>query len=216
MLRKVMGIVLLAALHCQNAAAQDFSTNLASHFEIHGEAAYIPALKKLFLEADNSSSIREQAAFAGLFGIRYLSEKDITTIVEYYYNGGGYSEDEMTDFYQMVQRGLAEDTELGPLLLDQAREMSLKGYGRPQPGRQYLYAKISQKEPFDLLYFTPGVVALMNLADHSYSLSPEAVYSGFTNWELRLRFSLIGGGTYSEYGEKVNSNKLELRARYFF
>ncbi|HCC54049.1 MAG TPA: hypothetical protein DEQ20_03860, partial [Desulfobulbaceae bacterium] len=74
----------------------------------------------------------------------------------------------------------------------------------------------SQKEPFDLLYFAPGLTAIMNLDDHSWSLSPEAVYTGFTNWELRLRFSLLNGAVFSEYGEKQNSNKLELRIRYFF
>ncbi len=209
-------LILLAGNSRSDSIGIDFSTNLASNFEIHGEAAYIPNLEKILLEEDNSSSIREQAAFTSLLGIRYLSENDITTIVEYYYNGGGYSADEMTHFYQLAERGLAEDPALDSLLLDRAREASLKGYGRPQPGRHYFYTKMSRKEPFDILYFTPGIMALVNLEDHSYSLAPEAVYSGFTNWELRLKFSLINGGKYTEYGEKVNSNKLEFRARYFF
>jgi len=194
----------------------DFSTNLAPHFEIHGEAAYIPSLQKVVLEEDNSSSIEENAAFTSLLGIRYLSENDITSIVEYYYNGGGYSEDEMTRFYHLADAGFSEDPQLGSSLLDRAREMSLKGYGQPQPGRHYLYTKFSQKEPFDLLYFSPGITVLVNLEDQSYSITPEAVYTGFTNWEFRLKFSLIDGEEYTEYGEKVNSNKLELRARYFF
>ena len=57
---------------------------------------------------------------------------------------------------------------------------------------------------------------VINLDDKSYSISPEMVYTGFTNWELRLRFSYLNGGTSTEYGEKMNSNKLELRLRYFF
>lgn len=194
----------------------DFSTNLATNFEIHGEAAYIPKLDKLTLLADNSTSMEQEAAFSSLLGIRYLSENDITSIVEYYYNGGGYSEEEMSRFYQLAEEGLAQDSALGSALLDRAREMSLKGYGRPQPGRQYLYTKFTQKEPLDILYFTPGITALVNLEDRSYSISPEAIYTGMTNWEFRLRFSLINGGEYTEYGEKVNSNKLELRVRYFF
>lgn len=28
---------------------------------------------------------------------------------------------------------------------------------RPNPGRDYLYARFSLKEPFDLLYFTPAL-----------------------------------------------------------
>lgn len=194
----------------------DFSTNLAPHFEIHGEAAYAPRLKKIILEEDNTSSITENGAFSSLLGIRYLSETDITSIVEYYYNGGGYREEEMTRFYQLAETGFSQGPEFGSAILDRARELGMKGYGRPQPGRQYLYAKFSQKEPFDLLYFSPGIIALINLEDQSCSITPEVVYTGFTNWEFRLTFSLIAGERYTEYGEKVNSNKLELRARYFF
>jgi hypothetical protein len=199
-----------------NRIGMDFSTNLAPHFEIHGEAAYIPELQRIVLHEDNSSAIEENPAFSSLLGIRYLSENDVTSIVEYYYNGGGYSEEEMSRFYQAAEAGLAEDPALGSRLLNTVREASLKGYGRPQPGRHYLYTKVTRKEPFDILYFTPGIIALVNLEDQSYSISPEAIYTGFTNWEFRLRFSLINGGTYTEYGEKVNSNKVELRGRYFF
>jgi len=35
-------------------------------------------------------------------------------------------------------------------------------------------------------------------------------------WETRLRFSWLNGAESSEYGEKQNSSKLELRARFFF
>ncbi len=209
-------LIFLTGNSRSNRIGLDFSTNLAPHFELHGEAAYIPKLKKIVLLEDNSSSIEEQKAFSTLLGIRYLTENDITAIIEYYYNGGGYSEEEMTRFYQMAEAGFSRNPTLGSDLLDKAREMSMKGYGRPQPGRQYLYAKFTQKEPFDLLYFTPGITTIVNLEDQSYSISPEAVYTGLTNWEFRLRFSLINGGEFTEYGEKVNSNKLELRIRYFF
>jgi hypothetical protein len=67
-----------------------------------------------------------------------------------------------------------------------------------------------------LLYFTPSVTAIVNLDDQSFSLSPEAVYTGFTNWELRLRYSLLVGSSFTDYGEKQNEKKLELRVRYFF
>ncbi len=94
--------------------------------------------------------------------------------------------------------------------------MSLRGYGKPQPGRNYIYGRFSQKEPLDILYFSPAVTAIYNIDDTSYSLSPEMVYTGFTNVELRLRFTYLEGPSFSEYGEKMNSNKLELRMRYFF
>ncbi len=209
-------LIFLAGDSRSNRIGLDFSTNLAPHFEIHGEAAYIPELQKVVLHEDNSFSVEQSTAFSTLLGIRYLSENDITSIIEYYYNGGGYSEEEMARFYQIAAAGIAQNPALGTTLLDEARELSLKGYGRPQPGQQYLYAKFTRKEPFDILYFTPGIIAMVNLEDQSYSIIPEAVYTGVTNWEFRLRFSLLNGDAYTEYGEKLNSNKLELRIRYFF
>ncbi len=209
-------LILLAGNSRSNRVGLDFSTNLAPHFEIHGEAAYIPELQKIVLHGDSSSSIDTNTAFSTLLGIRYLSENDVTSIIEYYYNGGGYSEEEMSRFYHVAETGFTQNPALGTTLLDKARELSLKGYGRPQPGRHYLYAKFTRKEPFDILYFTPGLTTMVNLEDHSYSIIPEGIYTGLTNWEFRLRFSLLNGGTHTEYGEKLNSNKLELRIRYFF
>jgi len=209
-------ILFLGGNSRSNRIGLDFSTNIATHFEIHGELAYIPELEKLVLDANNSASLEQQTALSTLLGLRYLFENDTTAIIEYYYNGGGYSEEEMDRFYQLAETGFAEESALGSILLDRARDMSLKGYGRPQPGRQYLYARFTQKEPFDILYFTPGITSIINLEDRSYSISPEGVYRGFTNWEFRLRFSLINGGKFTEFGEKINSNKVELRVRYFF
>jgi len=195
----------------------DFSKNLATNFEIHGELAYIPDQRQITLQEDGSLLSREESAVSSLLGIRYLSENDITSIVEYYHNGAGYSEEEMNNFYQFAAEGKAQFTAAG--LNDQlnsARELSLQGYGRPQPGRDYLYARITQKDPFDILYFTPGVTAIYNLGDESISFSPEVMYSGVTNWEFRLRFTCLDGRSHTEFGEKLNSSKLELRIRYFF
>ena len=195
----------------------DFSKNIATNFEIHGELAYVPNQKQLTLQENGSLLKKEESSLSSLLGIRYLSENDITTIIEYYHNGAGYSEDEMANFYQFIADGNAQFTTAG--LEDQlntARELSLQGYGRPQPGRDYLYARITQKDPFDILYFTPGITAIYNLGDASISLSPEVAYTGVTNWEFRLRFTYLEGDLLTEFGEKLNSSKLELRIRYFF
>ncbi|MEN8199109.1 MAG: hypothetical protein ABFR63_03445 [Thermodesulfobacteriota bacterium] len=195
----------------------DFSKNLATNFEVHGELAWSRDRKKLRLLEDDSLTVNEEDPLSWLLGIRYLSANDITSIVEYYHNEGGYSEGEMDSFYTFVESAAGEYRETaGARLLEQAREMSLKGYGRPQPGRNYLYARFNQKEPFDILYLTPALTSIINLDDNSYSLTPELLYTGFTDWEIRLRFSYLNGGGHSEYGAKANSNKLELRLRYFF
>ena len=195
----------------------DFAKNLASNVEIHGEYAFLHDVAQKYLDAGGKVQRREVSASEYLLGLRYLTANDITTIIEYYHNGTGFSEAELERFYGLVAdadqqlRATGTDT-----LFQNAQKIAALGYARPQVGRNYLYLKISQKEPFDILYVTPGLTAICNLDDHSYSVSPEILYTGFTNWEMRLRLSLLTGDDFTEFGEKQNQSKLELRVRYHF
>jgi hypothetical protein len=195
----------------------DFSRNITTNFEVHGEVAYFNGLEKTILEEDGRR-IRENADAASyLAGIRYLSAWDLTAIIEYYYNGSGYSEEEMSRFFAHVADAEEQWIATGvDDLFNESVNLGSQGYTRLYPGKSYLYARFAQKEPFDILYFTPALTTIVNLDDQSYSLTPELAYTGFTNWELRLQFVLLQGGAFSEYGEKLNENRLELRARYFF
>lgn len=195
----------------------DFSRNITTNFEIHGEIAYYNSLEKVTLVEDGGRSLQQDDATSYLAGIRYLNARDLTTIIEYYYNGWGYSEDEMSLFFEGVAD--AEEQWLttgGEGSLREISSLGAQGYAKINPGKEYLYARFSQKEPFDLLYFTPSLTTIINLNDQSFSLTPEIIYTGITNWELRLQFVLLQGDTATEFGEKQNENKLELRARYFF
>ncbi|MCD6580384.1 MAG: hypothetical protein J7K90_01165 [Desulfuromusa sp.] len=195
----------------------DFSRNLATNFEIHGEVAYVPEQRVKTLNNSGILESHEVAVTSYLLGLRYLTENDITAILEFYHNDAGYSEAEMDQFFQLVSDADTQYNSTGDdSLFKQAASISQSGYAKPQVGRNYIYAKVTQKEPFDLLYLTPGITTIINLDDKSYTLSPEIVYTGFTNWELRLRYSQIAGGRFTEYGEKLNKNKLELRVRYHF
>jgi hypothetical protein len=82
--------------------------------------------------------------------------------------------------------------------------------------KDYLYLRISQKEPFDILYFTPALTTILNLDDRSFSISPELLYTGITNFEVRLRGTALVGDRFSDFGEKPNDARLELRVRYYF
>ena len=195
----------------------DFSRNITTNFEVHGEAAYFSGLDKMILMEDGSRKQESESAVSWLVGLRYLSSFDLTSIIEYYHNGNGYTESELNRFYSLVNDGSMEFEQEGvDAILQQARTLALQGYGRPFIGRNYLYARFSLKEPADILYLTPALTAILNLDDQSFSMTPEIIYTGFTNWEARLRFSLLGGGSETEYGEKQNSSKVELRLRYFF
>ncbi len=195
----------------------DFSRNLATNFEIHGEFAYFTNLKQNYLSETGTLTQKERSANRYLLGLRYLTESDITTIIEYYHNGAGFSESELERFYQLVADANTQLLNTGTDTLFQiAKNISNMGYGSPQVGRNYLYLKINQKDPFDILYFTPGLIAMLNLDDRSYSVSPEMLYTGFTNWEIRLRYTFLGGDDFTEFEEKQNENKLELRVRHYF
>ena len=84
------------------------------------------------------------------------------------------------------------------------------------PETNYLYLRISQKEPFDILYFTPALTMIANMDDKSFSLTPEFLYTGITNLELRFRTAFITGSRGSEFGEKPNDYRVDFRVRYYF
>ncbi len=195
----------------------DFASNLATNFAIHGEFSWIPHATRTVLQETGELLVEKTSSTSYLLGMRYLSEQNVTTIVEYYHNGSGYSEEEMRRYYQLVDdaQEAGEET-AATMLLEKALTVSRSGYGAAQTGEEYGYARITWKEPFDIVYFTPGITAIVNLDDHSWTLTPELLYTGFTNWELRLRCSLLSGDAFSEYGEKATETKIKLRIRYFF
>ncbi len=156
----------------------DFSRNITTNLEIHGESAWIDDFRLKKVDA------------AGV-----VSESKIDAWSRAY------------DIY--VDTGNA-----GPI--QKAANLTRGAYGRSNPMRDYLYFRVSQKEPFDILYFTPAVTTILNLNDRSFSLSPELLYTGVTNLELRLKGTVLVGDNSSEFGEKPNDARLELRVRYYF
>jgi hypothetical protein len=195
----------------------DFSRNITTNFEIHGEFAYINNYKKSFV--DNNGNIFETRydAKSVLIGTRYLTEKDTTYILEYYRNGTGFSAGEMRDYFSFIDNGFDTYVASGSdASLKKAANITAGNYGRPNAMKDYLYLRVSRKEPFDILYFTPSITGILNIRDKSFSLSPEFLYAGITNLELRLKASFISGERLSDYGEKQNDYRMELRARYYF
>ena len=52
--------------------------------------------------------------------------------------------------------------------------------------------------------------------DQSFLLMPEVQYNPLTNLILRFRSGFLVGDAGTEYGEKRNDFRIELRARFFF
>ncbi len=195
----------------------DFSRNITSNFEIHGELAFINDYKKRFINSHGTVFNKEYDATSYLLGLRYLTKSDTTYIFEYFHDATGFTKGEMGDYFSFIDRGYDTYRSSGDdSLLRKAANAAGGNYNRKNPMRDYLYLRVSQKEPFDILYFTPSLTGIFNINDKSFSIGPELLYTGVKNLELRLRTTFLVGDSYTEYGEKQNDFLIGLRARYYF
>jgi hypothetical protein len=195
----------------------DFSRNLTPNFEVHGEWAVINNFTRNPIDPVGRPHPRESDAMSYLVGLRYLTEKETTYIVEYYRNGTGFSRDELRDFTAFVDNSYTTFRNTGnDNGLVRASRLADGAYGMPNPMRHYFYLRASQKEPFDILYFTPALTSIVNLQDGSFVVIPELTYSPLTNLEIRFRTPVLIGTKGTEYGERQNDYRVELRLRYHF
>jgi hypothetical protein len=195
----------------------DFSRNLATNFEIHGEWARIRQFTRPVTDSAGRVTNETGNADSTLLGMRYLTASDTTYIAEVYRNGTGYSEEEARQFYEFVNTAFVQFEQTGnTALLQRALSLSQGSYGRPNAGRDYVYFRAQQKDALGIVYFQTAVTAMMNWRDRSYQATPELLYTGIKNLDLRFRLFLLHGGASTDFGEKLNSRKLEFYARYYF
>ena len=195
----------------------DFSRNMASNFEIHGEFAYIPDYRKKVIDQNAGVTEENYASTSYLLGIRYLTRTNMTFIFEYFRNGNGYTYSEMGNFYFLIEQAYQSY-----LLTGDGNQLNFlagaasQAYRTFAPMQNYLYLRISQKEPWDILYFISSFTSIFNLTDKSFSLTPELLYNPITDLELRAKITVLLGKGGSEFGEKQNDFRLEFRGRYYF
>ena len=195
----------------------DFASNITANFAVHGELAYITDVSPIRITPDcNSQRGEPEDEISYLLGLRYRTEKDVTWIAEYYYNGAGNSVEDQRRFYECVHR--AWDTGDPDLLtgLPLDEDLDRGPFTKPNPMLRYFHLRAWWREPYNILYFTPGFLVLYNLDDKSYSVAPELNYEGIDNFLLRLRLTVPVGDELTEWGEKPNNYKVELRVRYYF
>ncbi len=188
----------------------DFSRNLGSNLEIHGEWARQTDVPRPVLAGSAGLRAETVSSQSALLGLRYLTQRDTTVIAEVYHNGGGYSGNELTAFYDLARSAVGD-----PVRTELAGRAAAQGYGRPNAAQRYAYLRISQKEPFDLLDLTPSITWIVNVGDRSWTAIPEILYTGYRNVELRLRWAANGGRSGSEFGERPVRSRIELRARVY-
>ena len=173
----------------------DFSRNIGTNLEVHGEFAFIRNFTKPLVDANGNTTSITYDAVNYVLGTRYLSTLNTTYIFEYYHQGTGYSTEEMSDFLSFIDKGYNAFLSSGDTqALTKARTVTQQGgYGRFTPETDYLYLRVSQPEPFDILYFTPSLTWIYNLSDRSFTITPELLYTPITNLELRLGTGFLVG-----------------------
>jgi hypothetical protein len=179
--------------------------------------AYKPDDIKKVIDRDENVAEESYSSASYLLGARFLTRTDTTFIFEYFKNGNGYTFSEMGDFYYLIEQAYqsylltGDDSQLNFLA-----GAASQAYRTFAPMQNYLYLRISQKEPWDIIYFVPSFTSIFNCADKSFSLTPELLYNPITNLELRAKIAVLLGKSGSEFGEKQNDFRLELRVRYYF
>jgi hypothetical protein len=195
----------------------DFSRNLATNIELHGEWARIRQFQQAVTDNSGRTSTRIGDATSYLFGLRYLTASETTFITEYYHNGTGYADQELDQFYRLAGAAFQQLQQTGQdSLWKKIQSLAQAGYGRPNTGRDYAYLRAQVKDAFGVVYFQPAITAMINVNDRSFQITPELQYTGINNLELRARLFLLGGGHATDFGEKQNARKLELYARLYF
>ena len=191
----------------------DFSRNLMSNLEVHAEWAWLTDLERIEIGQDDQISTTVSDEMRALAGLRYLTASETNFIIEYYHNGAGIGQREAEAFFSQAKSPSAVP---GSGKGNSADAVFLPRLALPNPMRDYLYFRASQKEPFDILYFTPEFTSIFNLDDGSFQLIPGFAYSPLTNLQLRLRGIFLVGAEHTEFGEKQSNYRVELRVRYFF
>ena len=199
------------------AYGADFSRNISTNFEVHGEASLIADNPQIITNAGGNSTTKVFDARSYLLGLRYQTEKDATYIAEYYHNGGGFQKDAMSDYFTFVDAAYNSYAGTGSAtLMQKAINPGNSGYSAANPMREYLYLRIIQQEPFNIRYFTPALTSIINSGDKSFSIAPEILWTRITNLELRLKAVFLAGPANTEFGEKTGNARFDLRARYYF
>ncbi|MBN1356710.1 hypothetical protein JXA40_10660 [bacterium] len=191
----------------------DFAGNLLTNWEIHAECAYENSHDRCYLDNDYALRRSTDDVVNYLVGTRYLTPSNTTIIFEYLHNDKGYTENEMENFFEAFDSAMADQ--------DASLLSTLKSFQKDNLTGQFLmkdyfYLKVSQPEPFDILYFTPFAYVIYNLNDGSCRMGLELNYSRFENLEIILRQNHFPAHRKTEFGEKATGYKIEFYIKWYF
>ena len=121
--------------------------------------------------------------YSYLLGVRYLTDFELTIISEYLYQSEGLTKAE-----------IETSSNIAPFI-----------------AKDYAITSFTQKEPFDLLYFSIYYKNMTNLQDHSQQNRVGALYAFKNNTEIDISYNINSGGSLSEFGKKQAEDFIWLR-----
>ena len=164
----------------------DFASNLTANFEIHGEYAVFESA--------------EERSHRALLGLRYLTESEMTWIMEGFHDSSALSEEDLVELYKSIESGSPAAKKSA---LSQVQQNQLIA-------RDYAYLKVSVKEPFNWLYFTPSASWQVNINDSSRTGTLRLSYTPFEDWTFQASYQQSDGNRYTQWGENAVRNKFSL------
>jgi len=210
-------LMFLAGPGVSGKVGMDFSRNLGSNLEIHGETGYFFRETRTLLDGDGNLREETTRGAAWLLGLRYLSRINTTVIAEVVHQPAGLQKKELDTYYRLIDQAYQVFSLNG---VDQDLRFLSGHPGAPyrQFGsmKNYLYLRAVQKEPFNIVYFNPAFTAIVNLVDGCFLTTVELLYQPVTNLEVRGRLVCLRGVSFSEFGGKANDHRWELRLRFYF
>jgi hypothetical protein len=121
--------------------------------------------------------------YSYLLGLRYLTDFELTIISEYLYQSQGLTKSEI-ETSSIIAPFVAKD---------------------------YVITQVTQKEPFNWLYFYLYYKNMLNLQDRSQQNRVGAGYSFKNNTDIDVSYNINSGGSLSEFGKKQVEDFIWLR-----
>jgi hypothetical protein len=191
----------------------DFSRNLRSNWEIHGEWAFIKNSNSSVFSDESTLVIQTHPASNLVIGTRYLAPSNTTFILEYLHIGSGYTMDEMEGYWNAFEYA---STTADPKYIKAALKANSQFFSSQFVATDYVYFKASHPDPFNFVYFTPSIYAIVNIIDKSTMMGIEMNYSRLAHFLFTGRYIESIGSRNSEYGSKLVHNRFELRVKWSF
>lgn len=203
----------------------NFSTSIKDNIVIYVESAYRwghSTHSKISLVQDGRPRLysvepeeNNVSFFDILLGGHYTFKNNANLIAEYYYHGGGYSQNEWEKIINFIhysnnQYKLGLFPELMSSYLLQANR--LMDFGKMK--QNYLFLRYSTPHFLDKTQLS--LIGLLNMDDESYLINPYAEYWYLDNLCYSISAYFFNGPTDSEFGNLNWNSQAILSVKYLF